>query len=429
MIVKKLAVPFINEKLLSQAEHCYIASAGLSEQGFDLVVNRLSLKCKVEIVTGLDLPTSPTLLRRIFRHFPDRVRLHLYTKNFFHANVYIFDLPYRKSVAFAGSGNVSLGGLKDHEELFYKITDAKEIEGLKSWFIGYYEYAEVLTEPIIDEYEWVYPSIKQREIASRQEIRDVLALTTRGFNWDNIKFKNQYFKKEDFLTFANSKASLNTPEIREERARVKDKLLQLHESIKDYLSTIQLHEDHDSERIISSQNPVDHPDNKLREMWIGYGRSEAALKRHSPTDSVSMRLMIIVRQAEIGIWLMPGGENAGKTDQEYFHKKMKEPDYRKAFFERLTGLHPAVGNKVNTRGDYWIQVAGEKKFVSSFLNEAALWEFTRYDEWPYYSFVIGKSFLPGSPETSNENIASTVKAEFDKLLVLYKHIQHQESED
>jgi hypothetical protein len=49
------------------------------------------------------------------------------------------------------------------------------------------------------------PTIRQREIASRQEKEQVMGLTTRGFNWETIKFKNQYFKKEDYLTFSNSK--------------------------------------------------------------------------------------------------------------------------------------------------------------------------------------------------------------------------------
>ena len=426
MIIKKLAVPFINEKLLSQAEHCYIASAALSEQGFDFVVNRLSIKCKVEIVTGLNVPTEPKVLRRIWKHFTDRVQLRIYIKNFFHPNVYIFDLPYRKAIAFIGSGNFTLGGLKDNEEIFYKITDPKEIEALKSWFTGYYEFSEPLTETIIQEYEFVYPSIRQREIASREENNDVLELTTRGFNWDSIRFKNQYFKKEDFLTFANNKALLNTPEIQGERVSVQKKLLQLHESIKNHLSGLKLYEDYDSHHIISSLDPVDHPDHKLRAMWIAYGRSKTELNRYYPVARHKdfMRLLIIIRQKEVGMRLMPGKENAGKVDREYFGQKMNEPEYRKMFFKLLSGLNQDTVIKTNHREGYWIQIAGEKKTVNTFLNEDALWEFTKYDEWKHYSFVIGKNYSPADPEISNESIASTIAREFDKLTLLYRHIKH-----
>jgi hypothetical protein len=43
--------------------------------------------------------------------------------------------------------------IKDHEEIFYKVTNEKEIENLKSWFTGYYEFAGPLTETMIQEYE------------------------------------------------------------------------------------------------------------------------------------------------------------------------------------------------------------------------------------------------------------------------------------
>ena len=100
MLVKKLAVPFINDKLLNQAEHCYIATAAISSAGFDFVRTRLQPKCKIELVTGLDVATSPDVLKRIWNHYQERISFRIYTKNFFNANVYIFDLPYRKAVAF-----------------------------------------------------------------------------------------------------------------------------------------------------------------------------------------------------------------------------------------------------------------------------------------------------------------------------------------
>ena len=87
MIIKKLAVPFINEKLLQQVEHCYIATAAISEAGFDFIRTRIPTKTKMEIVTGLEMPTSPTVLQRIWRNYQGRITLNIYTRNDFHANV------------------------------------------------------------------------------------------------------------------------------------------------------------------------------------------------------------------------------------------------------------------------------------------------------------------------------------------------------
>jgi hypothetical protein len=415
MIIKKLAVPLINDKILPQAEHCYIATTAISEPAFDFVKSRLHPKCKIEIVTGLDGLTSPEVLKRIWRHYQDRITLKIYTKNFFHANVYIFDLPYRKTVAFLGSGHFTLGGIKDNEELFYRITDSKEIEALKSWFTGYYEFSEPLTESMVEEYEWIYPSIRQREIASREEKEQVIGLTTRGFNWETIRFKNQYFKKEDYLTFGNNKASLNTGEIQTERASVLNKLLHLHELVKEHLEDLGLYENPDSNQRVSGLNPEDHSDKKLRSMKISYGRSRSELGRYSGTAKHDdfMNVQLNIRQRDIGIWLVIGKPNGSREDREYFRKQMEDAQYRATFFKLIQALGEG----------YWIEVAGEKKPVNAFQTEDTLWEFTKGDDWRYYTMVIGKNYVPGNPEINAEAIVATIGKESDKLNLLYRHIK------
>lgn len=412
MLIKKLAVPFINDKLLQQVEHCYIASAAISEAGFDFIRSRIPTKSKMEIVTGLDVPTSPEVLRRIWRNYQGRFTLNIYTKNFFHANVYIFDLPFRKAVAFVGSGHFTLEGIKDSEELFYKITDAKEIENLKSWFIGYYEFAEPLSEKLIQEYEYLYPTLKQRDILSRQEKKQFIALTTAGFSWDQIRFKLQYFKKEDYLVLSSSKARLTTPDIQAEREIVKNKLLQLHALINDHVHRLKLHED--PNHIVSSLDPADHPDGKLRSMWMAYGPSEAGLKKYLHANLADViQLQIILQQKEVGIWLVPGRSNAGKADRESFRNKMNDAEYRIQFHKLLTALGAG----------YWIEIVGDRKAIEIFQNEEVLWEFTKVDNWIYYAFIIGKDYSPADAEISSEHIATTIKKEFDKLILLYRHMK------
>lgn len=418
MIIKKLAVPLINEKLLQQAEHCYIATAAMSEAGFDFIRSRIPPKCKMEIVTGLDAPTSPQALRRIWRNYQGRITLNIYTRNFFHANLYIFDLPFRKAVAFVGSGQFTLEGIKDSEELFYKVTDAKEIENLKSWFIGYYEFAEPLSEELIQEYEWRYPIMKQREILSRQEKEQLLVLTTGGFSWDHIKFKNQCFKKEDYLALSRGKALFTTPAIQEERVSVQTKLLQLHESLKKHVNGLKLYEHSDSNHIVSGLDPANHADGKVRSLSISYGRSEAELKKTGPTSMLIdfMTAQIILQQHALGNWLVPGNSNAGQVDREYFKDKMNDVEYRTQFFKLLKGLGAG----------YWIEIVGDKVPVEKFQNEEALWEFTKADQWRYYSFVIGKNYAPGDSEISRDNIVETITKAFEKLGLLYHHMKRPE---
>lgn len=419
MIVKKLAIPLINEKILPQVEHCYIATASISEAAFDFVKSRLPLKCKMEIVTGMDGQTSPGVLKRVWRHYQDRISLKIYVKNFFHANVYIFDLPYRKSVAFIGSGDFTMGGVKDHEEIFYKVTDAKEIESLKSWFTGYYEFSEELTEDLIKTYEEAYPRIRQREIVSRKEKEQLVALTTRGFNWENIRFKNQYFKKEDYLSLSDSKAFLNTPAVQAERAAVRSKLLELHRLISHHLADLYLYASNDPDECVSSLDPADHHDHKLRAVWISYGPKGLTRIHHGAygkTDN-AMALQVVVMPKDIGVWLHLGEPMVNHEGRAYFKRQMEQPVYRDEFFKRV--------NELGT--GYWIEVEGERKPVETFRDAEALWEFAKQDDSRYYAFIIGKNYQPGSADISLENIEATIKKDVDRLGILYKQLNDKVS--
>ena len=415
MIIKKLAVPFINEKLLQQVEHCYIATAAISEAGFDFIRTRIPTKTKMEILTGLEMPSSPAVLQRIWRNYQGRITLNIYTRNDFHANVYIFDLPYRKSVAFIGSGQFTIEGIKDSEELFYKITDAKEIENLKSWFIGYYEFAQPLTEALIAEYEWRYPVMKQRDHASRLEKKQFLALTTAGFSWDHIKFRQQYFKKEDYLALSSSKANFTSPELYAERVSLQTKLIALHELIKNDLRKLGLQSASNTDSIVSSADPLNHSDSQLRSMWLAYGRSATELKKFDETTKLTdlTHVQIIISQKDMGIYLVAGHPGKGKVDREYFRSSMNNVEYRKQMFNLTSGLGAG----------YWIEVACERKNTDTFTTEEALWEFTKPDQWMYFDFMIGRNYTPDALEISNENIAPSIVKELEKLSLVFRHMK------
>lgn len=411
MIIKKLAAPLINEKLLQEAEHCYIASASISEAGFDFIRSRIPPKCKMDMVTGLDVPTSPQVLRRIWRNYQGRITLNIYTRNVFHSNVYIFDLPFRKAVAFIGSGDFTLEGIKDREELFYKITDAKQIEELKSWFTGYFEFAEPLNEALMLEYELLYPSFKQREIASRQEKEEFVLLTTAGFNWEAIKFKNQFFKKEHYLTFANDRANLTTQEVVAQREEVRNKLVLLHDSIKEHVHKLKLFENSDINCLVSSIDATHYSNQKVRSLSISYGRGEAELKKINQEikleDVVQFQLSIKPQSIEVSLFC---GIGKGREDRAYLKDKMFEEEYRNQFFKLLTGLGSG----------YWIEVVGDKRKVESFLKPELLAEFIKADDWRYYAFSVATKYSPGDPAISSDNISKTMMQEFDKLVLLYR---------
>lgn len=408
MITKKLAVPLINDKILLQAEHCYIATAALSDAGFDFVRSRIPGNCKIDMVTGLDELTSPNVLQRIFRHYQGRITLNIYTRNILHANVYIFDLPYRKTVAFVGSGNFSLEGLKDHEELFWKVTDPKEVESLMSWFTGYYEFGVPLSEAMIREYELIYPAMQQRAIESRLEKQQCIALTAGGFNWDTIKFKNQYFKKEDYLTLSTGNAAVDNEAMRIARTGIQHKLHQLHDSLKNEQIALPLYHDHN---VITSVELTDHSERKIRSLWISYGKSESSVGFITLQAGISPISFSVRLNADL--------QNTSQKERERFYYQTQDDTYQSAFFTTLSRLEKG----------YTIEVGGFRKSVGSFQKEQALWEFIRSDYGLHFGFIIEKNFTPGDVAIGNENIASTVANEFVKLTPVYQHLQGKNTRD
>jgi HKD family nuclease len=402
LFLKKLAVPLINERILAQAEHCYIATAAISEDGFEFIRSRTSPKCKIEIVTGLDEISSPQVLRKIWRNLHDRVTLKIYTKNTFHLNVYIFDLPFRKTVAFVGSGTLSLEGLKDDEEIFYKVLDVKDIEGLKSLFTGYFEFATPLHEELLNEYELIFPEMHQRIIQNIEDRRDFISLTASGFNWDSIKFKNQYFKKEDYLTFATAKASIHTEDVQREREGVLAKLLALNDSIKDHLTALKL------EVVL----PATHEDVKgsangrIKSVNLVYTNTKGGGKRRTE-DPEPFHLKMGIGQRFFRV-LLGAERGEAQLRREHFQVTLDEPASRTALFKAITFLEKG----------YYLEVRGERKAVEAFSTEDALIQFLKKDDWRHYRFVIAKDYTPGDVSLNNDKIGPMIVEQFRKLVTL-----------
>ncbi|MBO9702922.1 MAG: hypothetical protein J7604_22095 [Sporocytophaga sp.] len=409
MIIKKLLAPLVNNKILKEAEHCYIASAAISEPAFDLLMSNLPKHCNVDIVTGFDLPIHPNVLWKILKKYPGRVTLRIFTRNVFHSNLYIFDLPFRKRTAFVGSGSLTLGGLKDYEELSYKIDVERNVEDLKAWFRSYFDIGIDLSEKIIKEYEILYPSIVARDNAMKEDMKQLTDLITGRFNLDDKRLSKQYFQTDDYSTLHNSKVSLNTQLVHHERVMLRNKLLELHEQLKSYLHKLKLYENDDPEQIVSSLDPMFHYEHKVKAMRLAYGRSKKELEDHKSKLTDLVNIQLVLKSQEFGINLSLGNPNSGSEDREYFQKEMNSEEYRKKFYDLLKGLGKG----------YWVEVAGEKKQADSFEDEQALWNFTNADHLQY-TFIIARSYAANDPEIAADTIITSIQKEIDKLIHLYR---------
>ena len=371
MITKKLAGPLINEKILSQAQHCYIATSAITDAGFDFIRSRIPTNCKMSIVTSLDGTTSPYALQRILRHYQGRITLNIFTRNVLHANLYVFDLPYRKSIAFVGSGSLSLEGLKDQEELFWKITDAKEIESLLSWYTSYFEFGVPLTESLLKEYEKVYPAIRQREIDSQRE-KD-LAIRISQFSFEGIKFRSQYFKKEDYTGFRNVDSN-----------EFVDRLNKVFAMIQEKSAAIPPHSE-----IFEEEN-------------------YKGIKIHERTENIFLHFGLRPTQLIMGMVI---GMNRDHRQKLTYH--LENENTRQSLFNEMTKLDPA----------FILEVGGIKKPIGSLANEKALQEFLQNDVGMHFTIRIEKAIGPGDHTISESTIVDTLTKDLVGLKSILQVLQ------
>lgn len=381
MITKKLAVPLINEKILSQATHCYIATSHISDAGFDFIRGRIPSNCKMSIVTSLDGLTSPNVLQRIYRHYQGRITLNIYTRNVLNANLYVFDLPFRKSVAFVGSGSASLEGIKDHEELFWKITDAKEIESLMSWYTSYYEFGTTLTENLINEYEQIYPAALMRAWNTSNEKE--IAIRLSHFTLEGIRFRSQYFKKEDFTALAPA-AGTAIEKVAADQDVVKEKLSTLAEKIRTKAAALPQH----SQLIIST-----------------VGRAQYYDVTFSNNVSDTNFIAIGITPFEIRVSISLGTYINNFASRQNLHFKLKEDTHKAGLFAVISAL--GIG--------YTIHVLTSKKTLATLSNDKALAEILDYDYGYHLPITIEKGFSPADPSVGEEKIVDTLASELTLL--------------
>jgi hypothetical protein len=381
MITKKLAVPLINEKILAQAQHCYIATSNITDAGFDFIRTRIPPGCKINIVTSLDGVTSPNVLQRVLRHYQGRITFNIYTRNVLHANLYVFDLPFRKSVAFVGSGSASLEGLKDHEELFWKITDAKEIESLMSWYTSYFEFGTPVSENLVREYEQIYPPLITRELNSIREKE--LAIRLSHYTLDGIRFRSQYFKKEDFTALAPP-PGVSVEKVAADQDSVKEKLMQLGENVRAKSTGLPPH----SQLIISS-----------------HGRTQSYDFTFSHNISDTNFISIGITPFEIRTAITLGTYINNLSSRQNLHFRLKEDDFKAALYSLLSTLGTG----------YTIQVLTSRKMLGTLSNDKAMAELLESDYGYHLPVVIEKLFSPAEAACADDKIVDTLTAELRQL--------------
>jgi HKD family nuclease len=413
MIAKKLTIEF--NAIKSLVREVYIAVGLITDEKFDFFIRNLPEESNAYIITGIHLPTSPSVLKKI--RAAEGVFGKVYTKKFFHPKLYLFKLE-DNWLAYVGSGNFTNGGWHENEELFFKITDEVTCGDLKAKFDSWFDEAIDISDKFLEIYEQTFNSNQPKQKEQKANISQMLDFLNHRFNINNIDFTGQFFQKQHHLAFEPGKTHLETNEILVERGNVRTRLYDLNKLLVTQIpENWDIHPHYENEHIVAHIENNFHHDYNVKALWVAYGRNKEELKKYGDwaTPLQFMRMQVIIHYNDIGIWLMPGKQGAGQIDREYFAQQMNDLAYRTNFFNLLQDLGE----------DYWIEIAGVRCVVTAFDTVDSLWTFTKTDRWRDYYFIIGKDYPLGSEPTKENNIIQNVIGTFHKYLPIYNLMLHR----
>jgi HKD family nuclease len=408
---------------LHSASEVMIATAKMTQHGLDMLIDKIQDDCKLQLLVGVDMLTPAAVLRKLMNINKPNWEVKIFTKPklFFHPKVYI--VKGNSDTVFVGSANYTKGGMMTNVELSYK-SSPDQVPQFEDWFRKYFNLGVKIEKEFLDEYDALSKKIEETESTSRNTLRDLKkkfsgdALTITDLT--AIDFTNQFFKYEHFNAFTGTKPTNESAEVNAERAKVWDRLYELHEQLYPAIQAKHwdVHPHHMQEFVVSSYKHGEYTNESLSSLWLHYGRSEADIERFKKdygdrqTSMYQIRLQILVLSDRIYVWLS-AKNGGGVVDRTKFKEKMRSPAYRDKFFNLLQALPK----------ENFISINDEDRFVHSFADSTALYSFVKEDNITQEYFIIGRQYKPDDNRLSSHNIVSTIIDDFMLLYPIYLHLR------
>lgn len=409
---------------LHSSTEVMIATAKMTQHGLDMLNEKIQDDCKLQLLVGIDMLTPVEVLRQLMNINKPNWEIKIFTKPklFFHPKVYIVKGDI--DTVFIGSANYTKGGMLDNVELSYK-SSPDQVPEFEAWFVKYFKLGVKIKPEFLEEYDAISKKIEETESTARNTLRDL----KKKFSGEapdvtdlvSIDFTNQFFKYIHHNAFTGTKPTNETPAINAERAKVLDRLFELHEIL---FPVIQdngwdIHPHHMEEHVVSSFAHGEFTNESLGALWLHYGRSEADIERFKSaygdrqTSMYQMRLQVLVHAYDVSVWLRVGKNSGSVVDRTNFRNNMRTSSYRNRFFTLLQELPK----------DYFIYINGDDRPVHSFADAAALHSFVHEDNISSEYFIIGREYLPGDSRLSINSIVPTIISDYALLYPIYLHIR------
>ena len=400
-------------KELSIADEIFIAVALLNDKGLNFLLQDLKDSCKTKLLVGIDLPTTPEVLRRLKEL--ENVDVRIYSNNnYFHPKLYAFKTGDDTKI-FVGSSNFTNGGLNDNIELSLFSSDKDACNDALEWFSNAFSSSKILSDEFLDEYETLYVDREIHRETEKKNVKKLKKLLTAPSKDSSLELltNEYYFIRKDYETFHPDKVDKNTSPIIDERERVRQKMFELERGLYKKINEkgwkIYRHPKLNN-RV--SLIELKYNKNYVNSMWLHFGKKG---KERDDSFIENIRLQVIIsgnlRLSSIGygvgVWLMVGKENSSLEDRNFIKNSIQN----NSFLEKLYKYILSLGN------GYFLQLNNENYPCES-IEQDFLYKLIKEDDYKSY-FIIGKNFSPNDKFLKSEKIYDTIMDEFAKLYPLY----------
>ena len=395
--------------VLKEASAFYIATALITEAGYNFIETNVHDNCNRNYLVGIDLAISPKILQKLLDqnnkgNANTKICKPQYT---FHPKVYLVEKTDGTFVGFIGSANTTEGGLSNNIEISVSIDSQEQCCEILNWFKNTYNSSFDITESFIEEYERTYHKLKQRQSSNNSDIK---AIEDKFFKIKNpiLNLNHQFFKNYHFDAYAESNHLDYSQLATNNRKRVSDNFKLLHNKIYKHFSNYDLdnfHKHPNLKNIVSLHYHTAFNRRVLDAIWLHYGSSQKEFLNHP-------RMQVILRHNYIGIWLVIGKDQGSQIERTILKTKIDNSEiYKQLLFKNVQDLG----------GSYWLDVNGKNYSVQSIKETQDLRNIIVSDNIKNY-FIIGRNYDISDPDISESNMGNTVLLEFQRLNQVYKTI-------
>lgn len=346
----------------------------------------------------------------------------------FHPKVYLFECENSNKLIF-GSSNFTQNGIESNIEFdsILEITNTSDEKTKINYFFDYCKNkAKIVDEEMIAWYISIEAELEQLRKVQNKIKKKIFQKETQDdpFDEDDYNLDECYFRYEDYELLFPRNMSKEDTTIKKSRADLREKILDIHNSIYNDIKKFGVNCHWRKENISSLIRPCVYNHHRVDWMGVRYGKTEDEVKGLNVGVSSKDEELGFQKHACIQYAISPYGFEVNlfhsvpkeAIDRDYMHKKLMELDFREKVEKEL--------RKLKGHGFKWNIDSEEFNIDNDDISEFCDFYLEHDCEGKYSSLRV--FFEPDDDEIKDlDSICEVVKNYVKMLVPLYNLVSYR----